>query len=71
MALIINSHGKGILDMNATIVSAVVRHVLTAVGGGFAVSWGIDGAAWEGIVGAVATIAGLVWSVVDKKKRGG
>jgi hypothetical protein len=57
--------------MNATIVSAVVRHVLTAVGGGFAVSWGIDGAAWEGIVGAVATIAGLAWSIVDKKKRGG
>jgi hypothetical protein len=55
--------------MNATIISAVVRHVLTAVGGGFAVSWGIDGAAWEGIVGAIATLAGLGWSVWDKKRQ--
>jgi hypothetical protein len=55
--------------MNATIISAVVRHVLTAVGGGLAVSWGIDGAAWEGIVGAVATLAGLGWSLWDKKRQ--
>ena len=55
--------------MNATIVSAVVRHLLTAVGGGLAVSWGIDGATWEGIVGAVATLAGLGWSVVDKRRQ--
>jgi hypothetical protein len=56
--------------MNPTIVTAVIRHVLTAVGGGLAVSWGIDGATWEGIVGAVATLAGLGWSVADKRKRG-
>jgi hypothetical protein len=55
--------------MNATIVSAVVRHVLTAVGGGLAVSWGVDGAAWEGIVAAIATLAGLGWSVWDKKRQ--
>jgi hypothetical protein len=55
--------------MNATLISAVVRHVLTAVGGGLAVSWGIDGAAWEGIVGAVATLAGLGWSIWDKKRQ--
>jgi hypothetical protein len=55
--------------MNATIISAVVRHVLTAIGGGLAVSWGIDGAAWEGIVGAVATLAGLGWSLWDKKRQ--
>jgi hypothetical protein len=54
--------------MNATIFSAVVRHLLTAVGGGFAVSWGIDGATWEGIVAALATLAGLGWSVYDKRK---
>ena len=54
--------------MNATIVSAVVRHVLTAAGGGFAVSWGLDGEIWQGIVGALATLAGLVWSIIDKKR---
>jgi hypothetical protein len=55
--------------MNATLISAVTRHLLTAVGGGLAVSWGIDGGTWEGIVGAVATLAGLSWSVYDKRKR--
>jgi hypothetical protein len=55
--------------MNATIVTAVVRHILTAVGGGLAVSWGIDGAAWEGIVGALATLAGLGWSILDKRRN--
>lgn len=55
--------------MNATIITAVVRHVLTAVGGGFAVSWGIDGATWEGIVAALATLAGLGWSIADKRRK--
>jgi hypothetical protein len=55
--------------MNATIVSALVRHVLTAVGGGFVASWGIDGPTWEGIVGALATLGGLGWSVYDKRKK--
>lgn len=54
--------------MNATILTAVVRHVLTAAGGGFAVSWGIDGETWEGIVGALATLAGLGWSIWDKRR---
>ena len=54
--------------MNATVLTAVVRHVLTAAGGGFAVSWGIDGETWEGIVGAVATLAGLGWSIWDKRR---
>lgn len=54
--------------MSPTIIAAVTRHVLTAVGGGLAVSWGIDGATWEGIVGAIATITGLMWSVWDKRR---
>jgi hypothetical protein len=54
--------------MNATVLTAVVRHVLTAAGGGFAVSWGIDGETWEGIVGALATLAGLGWSIWDKRR---
>lgn len=54
--------------MNATIIAAVVRHVLTAVGGGFAVAWGVDGETLDGIVGAIATLAGLGWSVWDKRR---
>ena len=54
--------------MNATIVTAVVRHILTAAGGGLAVAWGLDGDTWQGIVGALSTLAGLVWSIVDKRR---
>lgn len=54
--------------MNSTVVSALVRHILTAVGGGFFVSWGLDGDAVNAVVGAVSTIAGIAWSVWDKKR---
>jgi len=53
--------------MNATIVTAVIRHLLTAAGGGLAVKYGIDGNTLEGIIGAVSTIVGLGWSVYDKR----
>lgn len=55
--------------MNATIITAVVRHILTAAGGGLAVSWGLDGEAWQGIVGAISTLAGLAWSILDKRSN--
>lgn len=55
--------------MNPVIVSALIRHVLTAVGGGFAVSWGVDGATWEGVIGAIATLGGFGWSLYDKRKN--
>jgi hypothetical protein len=55
--------------MNATIISAVVRHLLTAVGGGLAVKWGIDGGTWEAIIGGASAAAGLVWSIAEKRKR--
>ena len=54
--------------MDATVVAAIVRHVLTAVGGGLSVAWGVDGETWQGIVGAVSTLAGLGWSVWDKRR---
>lgn len=54
--------------MNPVIISAVVRHVLTAVAGGFAVKYGIDGGAMDAIIGGVAAAAGVGWSILDKKK---
>lgn len=54
--------------MNATIVASLVRHILTAVGGGFFVSWGLDGDAVNAVVGAVSTLAGIGWSVWDKRR---
>ena len=54
--------------MNSVIVASMVRHILTAVGGGFFAAWGLDGESVNAAVGAVATLAGVAWSVYDKKK---
>lgn len=52
--------------MNATIIAALARHLLTAVAGAFAVQYGIDGATMDAIVGGAAALAGVVWSIADK-----
>lgn len=54
--------------MNATIVQALVRHILTAVAGGFAVKYGVDGGTLDAIIGGAAAAAGVGWSVWDKKR---
>ena len=54
--------------MNATVVAAVVRHVLTAVAGGMVVKYGVDGATADAIIGGIAAAAGLGWSLLDKRK---
>jgi hypothetical protein len=54
--------------MNAVIVASLVRHILTAVGGGFFVAWGLDGEAINAVVGSLASLAGVAWSVYDKRK---
>ncbi len=56
--------------MNATIIQAVVRHVLTAIAGGFFVRYGIDSATVDAVIGGAAAAAGLGWSVWDKKRSG-
>ena len=55
--------------MNATIVQAIVRHLLTTVGGGFLMSFGITGGTLEAVVGAVSTLAGVAWSLYDKRAK--
>lgn len=55
--------------MNATLVQAIVRHLLTTVGGGFLMSFGITGTTLDAVVGAVSTLAGVAWSLYDKKKN--
>lgn len=54
--------------MNATILSALVRHILTGLAGGFAVKYGIDGGTMDAIVGGAAAAAGVGWSVLDKRR---
>lgn len=55
--------------MNAMIVQALVRHILTALAGGFAVKYGVDGDTMNAIVGGAAAAAGVGWSVYDKRKQ--
>lgn len=56
--------------MSATIIQALVRHILTAAGGGFAVKFSIDGATMDAIIAGAAAAAGVVWSVWDKRRNG-
>jgi threonine/homoserine efflux transporter RhtA len=53
--------------MNATIVQAIVRHLLTTVGGGFLMSFGLTGGTLDAVVGALSTLAGVAWSLYDKR----
>jgi len=54
--------------MNATIIQALVRHLLTAAAGGLAVKYGVDGASLDAIASGAAALAGVGWSLYDKKK---
>lgn len=55
--------------MNATIIQALVRHLLTAVAGGFAVKYGVEGGTIDAIISGASALAGLGWSIYDKKKQ--
>ena len=55
--------------MNATIVQAIVRHLLTTVGGGFLMSFGITGTTLEAVIGALSTLVGVAWSLYDKRNQ--
>ncbi len=55
--------------MNAMIIQALVRHILTALAGAFAVKYGIDGSSIDAIVGGASALAGVSWSVYDKRKN--
>jgi hypothetical protein len=53
--------------MNAQMIAALARHLLTTVGGVFAAKYGVDGESIDAIAGAVATILGFGWSFYDKR----
>ena len=55
--------------MNPVLVQALVRHFLTALGGGFLASYGLSGEVVEAAAGAVTTLAGIAWSVYDKRQN--
>ena len=54
--------------ITSQVIAAIVRHLLTAVAGGFAVKYGIDGGTMDVIIGGAAAAAGVGWSIFDKRK---
>lgn len=46
----------------------ILRHVLTFLGGVFVLQGWLDEGLVQETVGAIATLIGTVWSVLDKKK---
>lgn len=55
--------------MTSSVIQALVRHILTAIAGGFAVKYGIDGGTMDAIIGGASAAAGVAWSVYDKAKK--
>lgn len=55
--------------MSKDIWLGLVRHILTAIGGYLVARGTLDAATVETGVGAVVTLGGVAWSVLDKKKR--
>lgn len=52
------------------IVTGLARHLLTA-GGGYLVAQGVlDAGTAELAVGALVTLVGVVWSILEKRARG-
>jgi len=57
------------MHMTKEAVLGVIRHILT-FGGGFVTSGGLATAdEIAAAVGAIVTIIGTVWSVIDKRKK--
>ena len=54
--------------MNSAILQSLIRHILTAIGGALAVKYGVDGDTMNAIVGGASALAGVAWSVYDKRQ---
>jgi hypothetical protein len=49
------------------ILSGIIRHVLTTVGGALVAAGYLTSDQWTTIAGALAVIIGVVWSVISKR----
>lgn len=53
----------------SSMLMGIIRHVLTALGGGLVASGDLDPQSLEVAVGAGMTLIGLLWSLIEKRKR--
>ena len=49
-------------------IMGVVRHLLTALGGGLVASGALSGDDLNAAIGAISTLVGIAWSVIAKRK---
>lgn len=54
-------------NLDVTVVTAIVRHFMTFVGGILVARGLFDAGMVESLTGAMVTISGVVWSVLNKK----
>jgi hypothetical protein len=54
--------------MNPAILLGLVRHVLTLVGGVLVSRGSLDPTQAETLIGAILSIVGVVWSVLQKRQ---
>lgn len=55
--------------MTKDAILALLRHLLTTLGGAAAYAGYVDSAEIEPIIGGLVALAGLIWSLIDKKQR--
>ena len=51
------------------IILGVVRHTLTSAGGALIAKGTVTSVALDQGVGAVITLIGIVWSIIEKKRK--
>jgi len=52
-----------------TVLNGILRHVLTAGGGALVTRGVVTSGELEMVVGAIITLAGVIWSAMAKKKK--
>jgi len=55
--------------MNNDMWLGLLRHLMTLFGGMFVAKGYVDAYTLNTVVGATTTLAGVAWSVMDKRKR--
>lgn len=56
-------------QMSKEQILGIVRHALTFIGGVLIMKGIIDEGTWTEISGGAITLAGTIWSIVDKNKK--
>lgn len=53
--------------MNQTELMGLIRHVVTVFGGGLITNGYVSSEDWQMVAGAIAAVAGIAWSIYQKR----